>query len=90
MQIINLYKYIREDGGTTVSPNKPECEYTEMYRIIADEGKTLINGDVMTSCADVESFDGWEEIDDPEAFIAEYERILVEPAEEIDDGGEQL
>ena len=65
MQIINLYKYIREDGGTTVSPNKPNCEYTEMFRIIADDGKILVNGDVITSCADVKSLDGWEEIAEP-------------------------
>jgi hypothetical protein len=71
MQIITLYKYIREDGGTTVSPIKPDCEYTEMYRIIADEGKTLVKGDMVTTCADVESLDDWEEIDEPEAFITE-------------------
>jgi hypothetical protein len=66
MQIITLYKYIRADGGITVSPVKPECEYTEMYRIFADEGKTLVKGDVVTTCADVESLDGWEEIEIPE------------------------
>ena len=64
MQIITLYKYIREDGGTTVSPVKPDCECTEMYRIVSDEGKVLVNGEVITFCADVESLDGWEEIND--------------------------
>lgn len=66
MQIINLYKYIRKDGGTTVSPVKPDCEYTEMFRIVADEGKVLVKGDILTSCTDVDSTEGWEEIDDPE------------------------
>lgn len=66
MQVINLYKYIREDGGVTVSPIKPDCEYTEMFRIVADEGKVLVKGDVVTTCADVESIEGWEEIDEPE------------------------
>jgi hypothetical protein len=65
MQIINLYKYTREDGGTTVSPIKPNCEYTEMYRLIADEGKVLVKGEIETTCADVESVEGWTEIDDP-------------------------
>lgn len=65
MQIIPLYKYERLDGGTTVSPTKPNCEYTEMYRLIADEGKTLTNGDIITSCVDVESTEEWVEIDEP-------------------------
>jgi hypothetical protein len=65
MQIIPLYKYERLDGGTTVSPTKPNCEYTEMYRLIADEGKTLTNGYIITSCVDVESTEEWVEIDEP-------------------------
>ena len=65
MEIVNLYKYIRDDGGTTVSPMKPNTEYTEMFRLIADEGKELINGDVHTPCIDVESTEGWSEIDAP-------------------------
>lgn len=65
MQIINLYKYIRDDGGTTISPVKPNIEYTEMFRLIADEGKELMNGDIRTSCIDVESIEGWSEIDAP-------------------------
>lgn len=65
MQIVNLYKYIRNDGGTTISPIKPNTEYTEMFRLIADEGKELMNGDIRTSCIDVESTEGWSEIDAP-------------------------
>ena len=66
MQIINLYKYIRQDGGVTVSPNKPECEYTEMFRLVADEGKILVKNNIFTGCIDVDSAEGWEEIDAPE------------------------
>lgn len=65
MQIMPLYKYKRKKGGTTVSPIKPDCEYTEMYRLVADEGKAITNGDVITTCADVVSVDGWVEIDEP-------------------------
>lgn len=65
MQTINLYKYTRADGGVTVSPIKPDAEYTEMYRLVADEGKVLVNGEITTTCADVESTDGWTEIDEP-------------------------
>lgn len=63
MQTIILYKYKRQDGGVTVSPVKPDGEYTEMYRLVADEGNALTNGEAVTSCADVESVDGWTEID---------------------------
>lgn len=62
MQIVNLYKYIRDDGGTTISPAKPNTEYTEMFRLIADEGKELVNGDVHTICIDVETTEGWIEV----------------------------
>ena len=71
MQIITLYKYTREDGGITVSPNKPDTEYTEMFRLVADEGKVLVKDDVTTTCTDVESADGWSEIDDVENEEAE-------------------
>lgn len=65
MQIVNLYKYIRDDGGVTVSPIKPNTEYTEMFRLIANEGKELMNGDIRTPCIDVETTEGWSEIDAP-------------------------
>lgn len=64
MQTIPLYKYIRKNGGTTVSPEKPDGEYTEMRRLIADENKLLTNGEITTCCIDVESADGWYEIED--------------------------
>lgn len=71
MQKINLYKYRRADGGITVSTNKPKGEYTEMFRLIADEGKALTNGETTTYCADVESVEGWSEIDEPKEETAE-------------------
>lgn len=65
MQPIPLYKYKRADGGVTVSPNEPDVEYTEMYRLVADEGKLWTNGVIYTTCKDVESVEGWREIDIP-------------------------
>ena len=60
MQIIPLYKYIREGGGVTVSPIKPEsAEYSAMFRIVADEGEAITNGDIVTSCIDTDSTHGW-------------------------------
>ena len=66
MQTIALYKYTREDGGVTVSPVKPDCDYTEMYRLVADEGKVLIKEglDGRFSCADTLTTEGWEEVDE--------------------------
>lgn len=67
MQIVKLYRYVRLNGGITVSPIKPDdTNYTELYRLIADEGKVLVKDDVMTSCTDVDNTEGWTEIDDPE------------------------
>ena len=63
-----LYKYKREDGGTTVSPTMPEGkEYTIGYRLIADEGKALTNGVIIVPCVDVsaENKSAWVEIDAP-------------------------
>ena len=36
MQIINLYRVIRQDGGVTVTPNKPDSYEKVMYRIVAE------------------------------------------------------
>lgn len=64
MQTITLYRYSRECGGITVSPIKPDgVNYEIRYRLIADEGKTLVNGDITAECVDVDNVDGWDEID---------------------------
>lgn len=72
MKTKTLYRFKREDGGITVSPNKPECEYTELFRIIADEGKLLTDGSVTTRCRDVESVEGWTEIEDTSSVNKKY------------------
>lgn len=63
MQTITLYRYTRPDGGISVSPIKPNVEYTEMVRLVADEGKALTDGTNTTTCTDVSSAEGWTEID---------------------------
>lgn len=65
MQTITLYRYTRPDGGISVSPIKPNAEYTEMVRLVADEGKILTDGTNTTMCIDVSSAEGWTEIDAP-------------------------
>ena len=72
MQTKPLYKYTRADGGVTISPTQPDVEYTQMYRLIADEGSEITNGQITTTCIDVVSFEGWhdayDEITDTEAL----------------------
>lgn len=67
MQVITLYKYEREDGKITVSPNKPtDKEYIEKYRLVADEGKVLTyNGEIVGEVIDTDSLDGWAETEKP-------------------------
>ena len=64
MQKIVLYRYARPDGGTTVSPVKPDCEYTVLYRLVADEGKIISNGKEATPCIDTETPDEWSELEE--------------------------
>ena len=65
MQTVILYRYKRSDGGYSVSPNRPKGKYDTRVRLIADEGKALTDGNVVTQCTDTESADGWTEIDAP-------------------------
>lgn len=59
MRVINLYRFLRPNGGTTVSLEKPDANYSILYRVIADEGNTLVlpNGE-KTFCADVDDTTG--------------------------------
>lgn len=73
MEIKPLYRFLREDGGVTESLNKPDgAEYTIRFRLIASDGKLLTDGTMETYCIDVDSADGWYEIDVPD----EYEEIV--------------
>lgn len=66
MKDITLYRFKRADGGVTVSPNKPNCEYETSHRLVADEGKVITNdGENFHSVIDVDSVDGWQEVEKP-------------------------
>lgn len=62
MIVKTLYRYNRPDGGITTSPVKPDCEYTEKFRLVADEGMELVKGDIRTTCVDTDDADGWAEV----------------------------
>lgn len=66
MQTITLYRYTRPDGGVTVSPEQPDegTAYELRYRLIADEGLSLTNGEVFTQCTDTATPDAWQEVSD--------------------------
>lgn len=65
MQITPMYRYTRPDGGASVSPIKPDVEYTSMCRIVADEGKLVTQDGVnVYPCVDADSSDGWYEVED--------------------------
>lgn len=82
MQIITLYKRERCNGVVTVSTKKPRFgDAVEMYRLIADEGKALTQDGVnVAPCVDVESVDGWYEVDAPDvdATDKDYQNALEE------------
>ena len=72
MQVKTLYRYERKPNCVTISTEKPlDVEYTKTYRLIADEGKILVKGDVETCCIDTEIVDGWEEKDAPDYIDTE-------------------
>lgn len=82
MQTIPLYRYTRADGGVTVSTVKPDTEYTELTRLVADEGFILTDGTNYTSCTDTESPDLWSEVEGTEnagdATETDYQNALRE------------
>ena len=63
MQIKPLYKYARADGGVTITPVQPDTAYTQLYRLVAEDGSEITNGEITTTCIDVESYDGWYDVD---------------------------
>lgn len=69
MQTIPLYRYTRPDGGVTVSTVKPDGDYTELFRIAADEGYTLTDGTNYTSCTDTADLSLWSEVEDTENAV---------------------
>lgn len=88
MQKITLYRYVRPDGGVTISTAKPDADYTELSRLIADEGMILTDGENQTPCVDTDTPDAWYELVDTESDLNEataedYESALSEFGVEV-------
>ena len=87
MQKIPLYRFTRPDGGTTVSTVKPETDYTELTRLVADEGYMLTDGEAVTTCTDTDNPGAWSEVPDTEnpdeATAEDYQNALREMGVEV-------
>ena len=67
MEIKTLYRVTRSDGGIDVTPNKPtEGAYEETFRLIADDGKILTDGENTYYCIDTDYPSNYTEIEDEE------------------------
>ena len=76
MQTITMYRYVRADGGTTVSFTKPDVEYTETYRLVADEGRLMTDGTEYTICVDTDVISNWIEVDDINNFAEDMRATI--------------
>lgn len=69
-----LYKYQRPDGGYTVTPYKPEGSYQVRWRLIAEEGRAITNGEIITQAIDLlhrKDCEAWTDCDLPEELNTE-------------------
>ena len=87
MQKKTLYRFIRPDGGVTVSTVKPDGDYTELSRLVADDGHILTDGEHFSSCTDTDNPDVWSEVEDAEnpceATAEDYENALRDMGVEV-------
>ncbi len=79
MKAIPIYRYKRADGGVTDTPVKPEgVDYTERIRLIAEDGKMLtFDNEELCPVVDVDTIDGWIEVDAPESTEEGCDEILT-------------
>lgn len=56
---------VRRDGRVYITPHRPtEAGYTILYRLIADEGMILTDGERTAPAVDTNNPDEWSEIED--------------------------
>ena len=74
-----LYRVKRSDGGIDVTPNKPtDGVYTETYRLIADEGMILTDGENTFICVDTDEPNKYAEVSETtEDDYSEAGKILL-------------
>ena len=66
---------VRRDGRVHITPHRPsEAGYTILYRLIADEGMILTDGERTAPAVDTNNPDEWSEIEDTA-------KVEIEPEE---------
>ena len=62
----DLYRYIGRNGIITSLVHLEDAKYYSMYRLIADEGKMLTDGELIVKSIDIfaEDLSKWTEIED--------------------------
>lgn len=62
----DLYRYVGRNGIITSLVHLDDAKYYPMYRLIADEGKVLTDGELTVKSIDIfaEDLGKWTEIDD--------------------------
>ena len=62
----DLYRYTGRNGIITSLVHLEDAKYYPMYRLIADEGKMLTDGELIVKSIDIfaEDLGKWTEIDD--------------------------
>lgn len=82
MEIRTLYRVNHSEGKVSVTPQKPtDGEYTETYRLIADEGKMLTDGTDTFDCIDTDYPSKYTEISENVDDYSEAGKILLGVAE---------
>jgi len=62
-QTVNLYRYKNEDGSISITPNKiSPLDPVYKYRLIADEGEVLTDGDNEYYCVDTDDEKKYSEV----------------------------
>ena len=80
MKIVELYRYENDDGSISISPEKRnEVNIEYKYRLIANEGQVITDGENIFYCIDTDDIDQYFEIDAPED-----NEIISEKAEAFD------
>lgn len=74
-----LYRVTRSDGGVSVTPTKPNHDsFTETYRVIADDGMILTDGENTYTCVDTDKPNKYTEISESsDSDYAEAGKILL-------------
>lgn len=77
MEIRTLYRIIN-NGKVTVTPIKPSHnDYTETYRVIAEDGMILTDGENTYGCVDTDEPSKYTEVLENDSDYAEAGKILL-------------